>query len=257
MHLVLPRLRSAPFGFWFGTFAHGARGPGSGQQFLGDLFGLFRFKVQRQLNAAICRYIDANHAKAGRADLQVRRNLALLVDAHSGLRSEHVRASATGMDVQAEFDAPKPGQDAIAWGRCDTISWVMETLPALHEDLAPQITTLARRYRRANGPVITLIGSHNLLSTPSRKLLDDAEMRPLIDEFLHGADQTDAETRAALFRTAWDFVGSSLGGRNALYERFYLTSAARNRMLAHVANLDRSRPYALVDSILAAGHNAS
>ena len=33
----------------------------------------------------------------------------------------------------------------------------METLPALHEDLAPQITTLARRYRRANGPVITLM----------------------------------------------------------------------------------------------------
>jgi EcsC protein family len=33
----------------------------------------------------------------------------------------------------------------------------METLPALHEDLAPQIAALARRYSRANGPVIALM----------------------------------------------------------------------------------------------------
>ena len=33
----------------------------------------------------------------------------------------------------------------------------METLPALHDDLASQITTLARRYRLANGPVVTLL----------------------------------------------------------------------------------------------------
>ena len=70
-----------------------------------------------------------------------------------------------------------------------------------------------------------LIGSHNLLAAPSRRQLDDATLRPLIDEFLHGAKGVDAEERAALFRLAWDFVGSSLAGRNVLYERFYLTSA--------------------------------
>jgi hypothetical protein len=32
----------------------------------------------------------------------------------------------------------------------------METLPVLHDDLAPQIAALATRYRRANGPVVTL-----------------------------------------------------------------------------------------------------
>ena len=75
-------------------------------------------------------------------------------------------------------------------------------------------------------------------------------MRPLLDEFMHGADGVDAEERAALFRLAWDFVGSGLGGRNALYERFYLTSAGRNRMLGHLTNPDRSRADALVDGIL-------
>ena len=77
-----------------------------------------------------------------------------------------------------------------------------------------------------------------------------------IDEFLHGAKGVDAEERAALFRLAWDFVGSSLAGRNVLYERFYLTSAARNRINHHLRNVDRSRAYALVDGILAAGRKA-
>ena len=104
--------------------------------------------------------------------------------------------------------------------------------------------------------IIMLIGSHNLLATPSRRQLDDATLRPLIDEFLHGAKGIDAEERAALFRLAWDFVGSSLAGRNVLYERFYLTSAARNRIIHHVRNVDRSRAYALVDGILAAGRKA-
>ena len=42
-----------------------------------------------------------------------------------------------------------------------------------------------------------------------------------------------------------------------LYERFYLTSAGRNRMVAHITNADRSRPNALVDNILAAGRKAA
>ena len=89
--------------------------------------------------------------------------------------------------------------------------------------------------------IITLIGSHNLLATPSRRQLDDAALRPLIDEFLHGANGVDAEERAALFRLAWDFVGSGLAGRNLLYERFYLTSASRNRINR---TRDQPRPHA-------------
>ncbi len=52
---------------------------------------------------------------------------------------------------------------------------------------------------------------------------------------------------------AWDFVGSSLAGRSFLYERFYLTSAARNRQLLHLRLFDRTRANALVDSMLTAG----
>jgi 4-hydroxyphenylacetate 3-monooxygenase len=118
--------------------------------------------------------------------------------------------------------------------------------------LVPMRSLLADWFPRV-AEIITLIGSHNLLATPSRRQLDNAGLRPLLDEFLHGANGVDAEARAGLFRIAWDFVGSGLGGRNLLYERFYLTSASRNRITAHATNSDRSRAHALVDSILATG----
>lgn len=117
--------------------------------------------------------------------------------------------------------------------------------------LVPMRSLLATWFPRV-AEIIALIGSHNLLATPSRRQLDDAQLRPLLDEFLHGAGGVDAESRAALFRLAWDFIGSGLAGRNLLYERFYLTSAARNRVTAHGA-ADRARAYGLVESILARG----
>jgi aromatic ring hydroxylase len=115
--------------------------------------------------------------------------------------------------------------------------------------LNPMRALLATWFPRVN-EILMLIGSHNLLAAPSRRQLDDRDLRPLLDEFLHGAKDESAEERAALFRLAWDFVGSSLAGRNVLYERFYLTSAARNRISNHLRHVDRSRAYALVDDIL-------
>ena len=98
--------------------------------------------------------------------------------------------------------------------------------------------------------IITLIGSHNLLTTPSRSQLEDPRLRPLIDEMLHGADGATADERAAVFRMAWDFVGSSLGGRGFLYERFYLTSAARNKQMLHSRYFDRTRAQVLLEDML-------
>ena len=83
--------------------------------------------------------------------------------------------------------------------------------------------------------IIKLIGSHNLLATPSRNGLDNPELRPWLDRYLRGADHGDASERSRLFRTAWDFAGSALGARTELYERYYLASAARTYALAHLS----------------------
>ncbi|MEZ5282580.1 MAG: 4-hydroxyphenylacetate 3-hydroxylase N-terminal domain-containing protein [Acidimicrobiales bacterium] len=99
--------------------------------------------------------------------------------------------------------------------------------------------------------IMTLIGSHNLLTTPSASQFDNPGDRPLIDETLFGANDVAADERSAVFRLAWDFIGSGLAGRGFLYERFYLTSATRNRQTLHLALSDRQRPAALVDEMLA------
>jgi 4-hydroxyphenylacetate 3-monooxygenase len=114
----------------------------------------------------------------------------------------------------------------------------------------PMRSMLAAWYPRVR-EILMLIGGHNLLATPSRAMLDDARLRPMIDEFIHGANDVDSERRAAIYRLAWDFIGSGLGSRNELYERNYLASAKTSRTLHHLLYADRTAPYALVDAMLA------
>lgn len=97
--------------------------------------------------------------------------------------------------------------------------------------------------------VIKLLGSHNLLATPTWRMLQDQDLRPLIDQYLKGADDVDAERRTRIFRLAWDYAGTALASRVELYERFYLTSGARNRQRAQ-ANADRTRADRLVERFM-------
>jgi 4-hydroxyphenylacetate 3-monooxygenase len=99
------------------------------------------------------------------------------------------------------------------------------------------------------GEIITLIGSHNLLAAPTQAQFGDPTLRPLIDHYLRGAKGIGAESRARLFRLAWDFVGSALASRNQLYERFYLASGARCYQIAHLA-APKERGLRLVDRFL-------
>ncbi len=101
---------------------------------------------------------------------------------------------------------------------------------------------------RAN-EILRLIGSHNLLATPTRSQLADPDLGPLIEKYLRGAEGTSAEARIRIFRLAWDFAATALGGRGEQYERFYLASAARNRFHAHLL-APKERALALVDRFL-------
>ncbi len=100
--------------------------------------------------------------------------------------------------------------------------------------------------------IIRLIGSHNVLATPSAADFADPSLRGLIDQYLRGAGDTTAEERARIFRLGWDFAGSALASRNEQYERFYLTSGARNRQGAHM-RADRTEAFRLVDRFLREG----
>ena len=97
--------------------------------------------------------------------------------------------------------------------------------------------------------IIRIIGAHHLLTAPTRSQLADPELRPLLDHHLRGVNGIDAEERARIFRLAWDFVGSGLGSRNDLYERFYLGSQPRNFATVQ-RKADRARGDRLVQQFL-------
>ena len=76
----------------------------------------------------------------------------------------------------------------------------------------------------------------------------DHPMADAIAKYFQAAG-ADAERRIRLFRLAWDFLGSDLGGRGELYERFYLSDSFRMTALAYkIAEKDEA--VALVDQFL-------
>jgi 4-hydroxyphenylacetate 3-monooxygenase len=97
--------------------------------------------------------------------------------------------------------------------------------------------------------IFRLIGSHNFFTAVPAAQFADAELRPLLDRYLRGANGVTAEQRSRIFRLAWDFAGSALASRNEQYERFYLASAARNLANAHLYS-ERTRANRLVDRFL-------
>ncbi|MHB0803726.1 4-hydroxyphenylacetate 3-hydroxylase C-terminal domain-containing protein, partial [Bacillus thuringiensis] len=61
----------------------------------------------------------------------------------------------------------------------------------------------------------------------------------LFNEKLHPNCTIDAEQRTKLFKLAWDIIGSPLGSRHELYERFYAGDPIRNTAMQYV-NYDKN-----------------
>ena len=59
-------------------------------------------------------------------------------------------------------------------------------------------------------------------------------IQPLLEKYLPTANGEDPRARAQIFRMAWDFIGSGLGGRVDLYEQFYLASQPTNFIRDHM-----------------------
>jgi 4-hydroxyphenylacetate 3-monooxygenase oxygenase component len=106
--------------------------------------------------------------------------------------------------------------------------------------------TLPKWMARAN-ELLQLIGGGGFMLTPARKDLTGPRAQD-IRRYLQAAN-SDAEQRIRLFRLAWDFVGSDLGGRSELYERFYLSDPWRMTVLAYQI-ADKEWPTSLVRTIL-------
>lgn len=95
--------------------------------------------------------------------------------------------------------------------------------------------------------MLQLIGGGGFMATPSRADIE-GPLHDQIERYFQAAG-ADAERRIRLFRLAWDFLGSELGGRGELYERFYLSDSWRMTALAYKI-ADKSFPESLVEQFL-------
>jgi 4-hydroxyphenylacetate 3-monooxygenase oxygenase component len=95
--------------------------------------------------------------------------------------------------------------------------------------------------------LLQLIGGGGFMCTPTEADMQ-GPLRELIDTYYQAAGG-DAERRIRLFRLAWDYVGSELGSRGELYERFYLSDSWRMTGLAYKI-ADKSFAESLVEQFL-------
>jgi 4-hydroxyphenylacetate 3-monooxygenase len=93
---------------------------------------------------------------------------------------------------------------------------------------------------------IKQLGGGGFIAAP-----DEATFEALgqgLERYFRGAE-TDAHDRVALFRLAWDVVGSSWAGRQDLYERFFFGDTQRQKATMYTLfNLDEA--VAMVGRIL-------
>ena len=73
--------------------------------------------------------------------------------------------------------------------------------------------------------VLKQIGASGLMAIPPQGVLD-SPARQDVDRY-YQAKTADAEERIRLFKLAWDIAGSSFGGRQDLYERFFFGDPVR------------------------------
>ncbi len=87
--------------------------------------------------------------------------------------------------------------------------------------------------------VIRQLGASGLMAIPPSEILN-GEMRPYVEKY-YQAKLANAENRIKLFKLAWDFVGTSFGSRQDLYEYFFFGDPVR--VASNFYNWYNKEPY--------------
>jgi 4-hydroxyphenylacetate 3-monooxygenase len=152
----------------------------------------------------------------------------------------------------------------ILMGELAALVSVYETMLLAHETVAtiedgvlwPAKTALYAAMAlqsELNGRMIEIIrelAGSALITLPSAaEDFANADMARDIERYMRSA-ASDAKSRVALMRLAWDFIGSEFGSRHQQYEKFY---GGASFLVKHnvYRNFDFARATALVDAALA------
>ncbi|MGI9594591.1 MAG: 4-hydroxyphenylacetate 3-hydroxylase C-terminal domain-containing protein, partial [Acidimicrobiales bacterium] len=95
------------------------------------------------------------------------------------------------------------------------------------------------------------LGGGGFVSIPQEATLEVAGLA--IDKYYKGAS-AEAKDKVALFRLAWDVVGSGWGGRQELYERFFFGDTQRMKSMNYQF-YDKDDATAMVARILTPPHD--
>src|SRR5499426_1369941 len=152
----------------------------------------------------------------------------------------------------------------IMMGELAALVSIVETMLLAHESLAPiengvlwpsktALYSVMALQSEMNGRMLEMIrelaGSAMIALPSSRKDFENPAIAHDIERYMRSAS-TDAKTRVALMRLAWDFIGSEFGGRHQQYEKFYGGASFVVKQNVY-RNYDFKRATALVDAALA------
>ncbi|MBG9613643.1 4-hydroxyphenylacetate 3-hydroxylase family protein [Bacillus cereus] len=96
--------------------------------------------------------------------------------------------------------------------------------------------------------ILQLIGAGGFIQMPSSIKDFQSPLAPLLKKYFKGAN-ISANQKIKLFKLAWDIIGSPLGSRHELYERFYAGDPVRNIANQYI-NYDKSKFKTIVNKFL-------
>jgi len=187
-----------------------------------------------------------------RYNFQSLTRLAVKLDFMCGLLAKGL--AATGTDVYRGVQTNLG--EVIGWRH---LIWGLSSAMALDPQPGPGGSVLPKTEYAAAGRLFAtlawprvkeifelVLGGGPIVVPSSYKDLQSAELRPLLDRFYRGSENS-AEDRIKLFKLIWDSIGTEFGGRHELYERNY--SGNHEQMRVDLLNLAKRR--GLLDSLTA------
>ncbi len=120
----------------------------------------------------------------------------------------------TAETMKAFITASEANAKVNRWGLMTPDYVPINSARNLWPRVAPNLSTVLKQ-----------IGASGLMAIPPEEILQ-SPARPDVDRY-YQAKTADAEERIRMFKMAWDLAGSSFGGRQDLYERFFFGDPVR------------------------------
>ncbi len=120
----------------------------------------------------------------------------------------------TAESIRAFLNSSESGAKPNKWGLMTPDYVPINSARNLWPKASPMMATILKQ-----------IGASGLMAVPPEEVLDSGA-RPDFDKY-YQSKLSEAEERVRLFKLAWDVAGSSFGGRQDLYERFFFGDPVR------------------------------